>query len=113
MKVNGGEKVVLWKRDEKCKKFDVRFGKRFKFQYLASFPGSGNTWTRYLIEAATGIFTGSVFKDNTLFKLGFLGEREKMGSGKMMVIKTHGSLWSKTSDLHNTSVPVCIDHTTH
>ena len=30
---------------------------------LASFPGSGNTWTRYLIEGATGVFTGSVYID--------------------------------------------------
>ena len=30
---------------------------------LASFPGSGNTWLRFLIESATGIFTGSRYKD--------------------------------------------------
>ena len=30
---------------------------------LASFPGSGNTWVRFLIESATGIFTGSRYKD--------------------------------------------------
>jgi len=30
---------------------------------LASFPGSGNTWTRHLIESAGGIFTGSRYKD--------------------------------------------------
>ena len=28
---------------------------------LVSFPGSGNTWTRYLIESLTGVFTGSVY----------------------------------------------------
>ena len=30
---------------------------------LASFPGSGNTWLRHMIEGATGIFTGSRYKD--------------------------------------------------
>lgn len=30
---------------------------------LASYPGSGNTWIRYLIETAGGIFTGSRYKD--------------------------------------------------
>jgi hypothetical protein len=25
---------------------------------LVSYPGSGNTWLRYLIEATTGIYTG-------------------------------------------------------
>ncbi len=30
---------------------------------LASYPGSGNTWVRYLLEAASGVFTGSRYKD--------------------------------------------------
>lgn len=30
---------------------------------LASYPGSGNTWLRYLIEGASGIFTGSIYDD--------------------------------------------------
>ena len=30
---------------------------------LASYPGSGNTWLRHMIEGATGIFTGSRYKD--------------------------------------------------
>ena len=29
---------------------------------LASRPGSGNTWLRYLIQGATGIFTGDVYQ---------------------------------------------------
>ena len=33
---------------------------------LASFPGSGNTWVRYLIEGATGVFTGSIYLDHGL-----------------------------------------------
>jgi len=30
---------------------------------LASYPGSGNTWLRFLIEGAGGVFTGSRYKD--------------------------------------------------
>ena len=37
---------------------------------LASFPGSGNTWVRYLIERATGIYTGSIYNDKDLFNKG-------------------------------------------
>ncbi|XP_030831390.1 WSCD family member AGAP003962-like [Strongylocentrotus purpuratus] len=35
---------------------------------LLSYPGSGNTWVRYLIESATGIYTGSIHTDNDLFR---------------------------------------------
>jgi len=30
---------------------------------LYTFPGSGNTWSRLLLEYATGIFTGSIYND--------------------------------------------------
>ena len=33
---------------------------------LYTFPGSGNTWCRLLIEYATGIYTGSVYNDKSL-----------------------------------------------
>ena len=33
---------------------------------LASFPGSGNTWSRMLLEYASGVFTGSIYNDITL-----------------------------------------------
>ena len=50
--------------DERCKplKFlPVRSG--VKRSALASFPGSGNSWTRHMIEQATGIYTGSAHQD--------------------------------------------------
>ena len=40
---------------------------------LASFPGSGNTWVRYLLQQATGIITGSIYKDHALLRNGFPG----------------------------------------
>ncbi len=33
---------------------------------LYTFPGSGNTWGRLLIEYATGVYTGSVYNDPKL-----------------------------------------------
>ena len=33
---------------------------------LVSFPGSGNTWLRFLTESLTGAFTGSIYRDAAL-----------------------------------------------
>jgi hypothetical protein len=41
---------------------------------LLSFPGSGNTWARLLIEVATGINTGDIYTDHSL-KSVFAGEK--------------------------------------
>ena len=54
---------------------------------LASFPGSGNTWMRGLLQAATGVCTGAIYCDTTLRKSGFPGE--SLRSGKTLVVKTH------------------------
>ncbi|RZF42387.1 hypothetical protein LSTR_LSTR004195 [Laodelphax striatellus] len=54
---------------------------------LASFPGSGNTWLRYLLQQATGVYTGSVYKDYGLLKNGFAGE--SVANGSVSVVKTH------------------------
>lgn len=63
---------------------------------LASFPGSGNTWLRYLLQQATGILTGSVYKDYGLLKSGF--PAESIANSSVLLVKTHewGShVWSK------------------
>ena len=41
---------------------------------LASYPGSGNTWVRYLLQQATGIMTGSIYLAPTLRETGFPGK---------------------------------------
>jgi hypothetical protein len=84
---------------------------------LASFPGSGNTWLRYLLQLSTGkgnneciviqlasivgcgstfflnslqgVFTGSVYKDFALLRNGFPGE--SVSNGQVLVVKTHES----------------------
>ena len=46
----------------------VKLGKKNELELimLASFPGSGNTWMRLLLEDASGYYTGSVFSDGSL-----------------------------------------------
>ncbi|XP_058445632.1 WSCD family member AAEL009094 [Malaya genurostris] len=58
-----------------------------KLTALVSFPGSGNTWLRYLLQQATGILTGSVYKDYGLLKSGF--PAENVANSSVLVIKTH------------------------
>ena len=57
---------------------------------LISFPGSGNTWVRQLLEATTGICTGSTMCDMSLRFAGFTGE--SIRSGSVVVVKTHTSV---------------------
>lgn len=56
---------------------------------LASFPGSGSTWSRTLLEQATGVYTGAIYCDKKLKREGFLGEF--ITSGNVIAIKTHAS----------------------
>lgn len=57
---------------------------------LLSFPGCGNTWVRYLIEQATGIYSGSVYHDGGLYNHGhYLGEMEDPTNGTTIVQKVH------------------------
>ena len=57
---------------------------------LISAPGSGNTWTRGLLEKATGICTGFFGCDASIRARGYIGETIK--SGKVLVVKTHSPL---------------------
>ena len=54
---------------------------------LASSPGAGNTWVRYLIQHFTGFVTGAIYNDKALRKSDFPGE--KFFDGRVIVIKTH------------------------
>mmetsp|Transcript_12586 Transcript_12586/g.41244 ORF Transcript_12586/g.41244 Transcript_12586/m.41244 type:complete len:471 (-) Transcript_12586:1259-2671(-) len=42
--------------------------------FLWSLPGSGNTWVRILFEAATGLYSGSIYFDKNLYHGGLQGE---------------------------------------
>lgn len=37
---------------------------------LSSYPGSGNSWVRSLIEEASGLYTGSIYNDVDLYMQG-------------------------------------------
>ena len=55
---------------------------------LASFPGSGNTWVRYLLQQVSGIYTGSIYTDGVLKKKGFAENKQ---DNSVLVVKTHNS----------------------
>ncbi|CAI7990010.1 WSCD family member CG9164, partial [Geodia barretti] len=54
---------------------------------LRSFPGSGNTWVRQVLEKATGICTGSIYCDSDIMLSGMIGEG--VDSSSVLVVKTH------------------------
>jgi hypothetical protein len=76
---------------EACRK---KFGnRRFYFETERSlppifytFPGSGNTWGRLLIEYSTGIYTGSIYNDKSLYEI---MPGEYTCSWRVSVIKAH------------------------
>jgi len=80
-----------WKTDEYCSNYKISH----MIPYcrlptaLASFPGSGNTWLRFLIESSTGIFTGSRYKDLQIQMYGLWGEIRSWEDGTTIVQKTH------------------------
>ncbi|XP_076031100.1 sialate:O-sulfotransferase 1-like [Oratosquilla oratoria] len=89
---------ILWPEDPNCNKYDIDFGNDLPHTVLLSYPRSGNTWTRYLIEAATGIYTGSVYHNGMLYRTGFLGEKESWNDRTTIVKKTHIPFHVTSSD---------------
>ncbi|CAG7722163.1 unnamed protein product [Allacma fusca] len=77
--------------DVDCQNFTISLFQENTFNPvgLVSYPGSGNTWLRHLIEFSTGVFTGSVYMDEDLLAKGFLGEKEAWDSGSTVVQKLH------------------------
>ncbi|XP_055708811.1 WSCD family member AAEL009094-like [Phlebotomus papatasi] len=79
----GNEERSIW-----CQKLKfLPSDKMTKPVALASFPGSGNTWLRYLLQQATGILTGSVYLDYDLISSSFPGEG--INNSSVLVVKTH------------------------
>jgi hypothetical protein len=61
--------------------YDIRFLNESEYRgiYLVySYPGSGNTWVRLLMEELSGIFTGSSYHDSKILDTGMLGEGQKL-----------------------------------
>ena len=75
---------------ETCRKFATRFANASSLPIfpLASYPGSGNTWVRYLLEGLSGVFTGDIYRDRRLKRI-FLGTKENYRLGTTFGAKTH------------------------
>ena len=50
------------------------------------------SWIRYLVEAATGVFTGSIFNDGSIVQAGHYGESRNYNDGSTLLQKTHHAL---------------------
>ena len=72
-------------KETKCRKLAFR-DRKSPIVALVSFHGSGNTWVRYLLEQVTGVYTGSIYCDQSL-KILFPGE--SVVSANVIVVKTH------------------------
>ena len=81
-----------WPTETECQRYSVQFARDRDLPVvgLASYPSSGNTWLRFLIEGITGYFTGSMYNDISLRKKGFYGEGVPAGDGLVITVKTHG-----------------------
>jgi hypothetical protein len=53
---------------------------------LASFPGSGNTWLRFILQQATGIYTSSVYGESSSLTN---WQHLRMKNSSVIAIKTH------------------------
>ncbi|XP_001510281.1 WSC domain-containing protein 1 [Ornithorhynchus anatinus] len=78
-------------QDTRCTDRKFLPSKSKVFVALSSFPGAGNTWTRHLIEHATGYYTGSYYFDGALYNKGFKGEKDHWRSRRTVCVKTHES----------------------
>lgn len=85
--------------------FSFSFSQEWQRVYLATFPRSGNHWTRYIIEEATGIATSSVYRDNDPMHLenifpwggycvegGYIGSCRYASLNEIIVLKTHNPI---------------------
>ena len=86
-----GPSHALWPGDDQCSQFVTRFAAQHSLptRALVSYPGSGNTWLRVLIEAATGVFTGSIYEDEDIIDRGHLGEQVDFRDGTTILQKAH------------------------
>ncbi|CAG0887682.1 unnamed protein product [Cyprideis torosa] len=88
------QKAYPWRNSsypKRCQDLTVKFAdiNSLPVTALVSFPCSGNSLTRQLIEKASGIFTSSVYRDSSLEIGGFLGEKADAQLGVTILTKTH------------------------
>ena len=80
--------ILIPPRYKHCK--NMSFKKSEPLVGLVSFPSSGNSLVRQLLEAATGIYTGAAFGycDLHYVKAGMIGEN--VDTNNVLVVKEHG-----------------------
>ena len=64
--------------------------------YLLTFPGSGNTWVRHLIQEGTRVYAGSQYHAHQLEENGF--PSDKLGPSaysRLSVVKSHGRFFEE------------------
>ena len=74
--------ISVYRTMKKMSCENIRIGDEGEFAkiMLASLPGSGNTWVRFLLDRLLGVYSGAVASDKSLYRGGFLGEvSQKMG----------------------------------
>ncbi|XP_050700471.1 WSC domain-containing protein 1-like [Eriocheir sinensis] len=93
-----GDSWQPWMVDDEgnCSHYHTRFGRGLTPVLLVSLPCSGSSWLRYLLEGATGLFTGSAYNDTLLHRGGMMrkgkgGGGEEVASGRTLVYLSHGA----------------------
>ena len=79
------EGVIQIPKNQNCKKMSFRDSGTPVA--LVSWPGSGNSWVRLLLESTTGIYTGGVDCDFSYYAAGMIGEG--IVSNNVIVVKSH------------------------
>ena len=80
--------IHIPKHYQTCKK--MSFQGHGQVVGLVSFPGSGNSWVRQLLETSTGVYTGSVYCDHAYVEAGMIGEG--IQSGNVIAVKSHSCM---------------------
>jgi len=83
--IKEGGTLHIPKHFQTCK--NMSFQKSRDFVALLSFPGSGNSWVRQLLETTTGIYTGALYCDPNYIHAGMFGEG--IQNSNVLVMKIH------------------------
>ncbi|KAH9253160.1 hypothetical protein BASA81_008842 [Batrachochytrium salamandrivorans] len=88
-----------------------RFEPHTNLTLLATAPGSGNTWTRTIIESGSLLWTGSTHHDLSLYTNGFEGEMLDGYADRfsmLSVLKSHYPFFTELSSPKTSAVIVIL-----